>query len=307
MISVVLASYNGSKFIKEQLDSILNQTYKAFEIICVDDCSSDDTYKILEEYKNKYPDIIKVYKNDKNIGSRATFSKAIEYANGEYVALSDQDDWWYPEKLEILYNNIKNNPNIAFVYSNAHLVDENLSIIKENIIKQNNTLINGKNFLNIIIDNSVMGCTMLLNSNFAKKCLPLPFVGLHHDWYFALMAYNYNLEVKFIDIPLIKYRLHSSNLVNSKKAKGSIITKTKNRIQRLYEEIVNIDFNKIENSLLLDLLLLKKNYILALKNKNFFDALNYWFILFKRLEENGVVNKKIKKQALRYVFYSLLG
>jgi len=307
MISVVLASYNGSKFIKEQLDSILNQTYKAFEIICVDDCSSDDTYKILEEYKNKYPDIIKVYKNDKNIGSKATFSKAIEYANGEYIALSDQDDWWYPEKLEILYNNIKNNTNIAFVYSNAHLVDENLNIIKENIIKQNNTLINGKNFLNIIIDNSVMGCTMLLNSNFAKKCLPLPFVGLHHDWYFALMACNYNLEVKFIDIPLIKYRLHSSNLVNSKKAKGSIITKTKNRIQRLYEEIVNIDFNKIENSLLLDLLLLKKNYILALKNKNFFDALNYWFILFKRLEENGVVNKKIKKQALRYVFYSLLG
>ncbi len=307
MISVVLASYNGSKFIKGQLDSILNQTYKAFEIICVDDCSTYDTYKILEEYKYKYPDILKVYKNDKNIGSRATFSKAIKYTNGEYVALSDQDDWWYPEKLEILYNNIKNNPNIAFVYSNAHLVDENLSIIKENIIKQNNTLINGKNFLNIIIDNSVMGCTMLLNSNFAKKCLPLPFVGLHHDWYFALMACNYNLEVKFIDIPLIKYRLHSSNLVNSKKAKGSIITKTKNRIQRLYEEIVNIDFNKIENSLLLDLLLLKKNYILALKNKNFFDALNYWFILFKRLEENGVVNKKIKKQALRYVFYSLLG
>ncbi len=307
MISVVLASYNGSKFINDQLDSILNQTYKAFEIICVDDCSTDDTYKILEEYKNKYTDIIKVYKNDKNIGSRATFSKAIEYVNGKYIALSDQDDWWYPEKLEILYNQIKNNPNLAFVYSNAHLVDENLNLIKKNLIKQNSSLINGKNFPNIIIDNSVMGCTMLLNSNFAKKCLPLPFVGLHHDWYFALMACNYNLEVKFIDIPLIKYRLHSSNLVNSKKAKGSIITKTKNRIQRLYEEIDNIDFSKIENPLLLDLLLLKKNYILALKNKKFFDALNYWFILFKRLEENGIVNKKIKKQALRYVFYSLLG
>lgn len=99
-ISVVMCTYNGEKYIREQLDSILRQTYPANEIIIQDDCSTDNTYNILCEYQQKYP-TIHVYRNQKNKGINSNFFDAISKATGDYIAISDQDDIWENYKLEL--------------------------------------------------------------------------------------------------------------------------------------------------------------------------------------------------------------
>ena len=101
MISIALASYNGSKYIREQLDSILEQTYQDFELIICDDCSTDNTWQILQEYAQK-DSRIKVFENERNLGFKKNFEKAISLCNGKYIALSDQDDIWIDNHLEVL-------------------------------------------------------------------------------------------------------------------------------------------------------------------------------------------------------------
>lgn len=107
-ISVVMATYNGEKYIREQLDSILLQTYPVYELIIQDDGSTDSTVKIIKEYadRNEY---IHFYQNEHNLGFRENFKTATMRATGDYIALADQDDVWYPQKLEKQIDAIGNN------------------------------------------------------------------------------------------------------------------------------------------------------------------------------------------------------
>lgn len=103
-ISIIITSYNVENYIEQCLDSVLNQTFKDIEIICIDDCSTDNTYKILENYKNKYGNKIKVFKNDKNYGNPSVgVNKGIELSKGEYLYILDSDDYLSDEYLYNLY------------------------------------------------------------------------------------------------------------------------------------------------------------------------------------------------------------
>lgn len=103
-LSIVLATYNGSRFLREQLDSIYAQTVQADEVLAVDDCSTDDTVAILEEYHQRYG--LKYVVNEHNLRVNANFEKGIRMATGDYISLCDQDDVWFKEKNEILYNKL---------------------------------------------------------------------------------------------------------------------------------------------------------------------------------------------------------
>lgn len=105
MISIAMATYNGEKYLREQLDSILVQTISDFELIICDDCSNDSTRKILSEYAKK-DSRIKVIFNEQNLGFVKNFEKTISFCNGEYIAFSDQDDIWLPNHLEVLLSEI---------------------------------------------------------------------------------------------------------------------------------------------------------------------------------------------------------
>lgn len=104
-VSVIMATYNGEKYIREQLDSILQQTYPIHEIIIQDDCSTDGTMDILASYAEQYP-IIKVERNEQNVGYNTNFKRAAMRATGDFVAISDQDDVWFPQKIERLVGEI---------------------------------------------------------------------------------------------------------------------------------------------------------------------------------------------------------
>lgn len=106
-IAVVIATYNGERFIREQLDSVLAQTLLPSEIIIQDDNSKDATWVILNEYQNRYPNLIRLYKNEEGIGAHANFRKAFKYVTADYIAPCDQDDIWMPEKLERSYTALK--------------------------------------------------------------------------------------------------------------------------------------------------------------------------------------------------------
>lgn len=106
-IAVVIATYNGEKFIRKQIDSVLEQTLMPTEIIIQDDNSSDGTWDILQEYYQRFPTLIRLYRNEKGLGAHLNFESAFKKVTADYIAPCDQDDIWMPEKLERSYNTLK--------------------------------------------------------------------------------------------------------------------------------------------------------------------------------------------------------
>ncbi len=108
-VSIVMCTYNGGKYLREQLDTILSQTYPLYEIIIQDDGSTDDTIDIIHEYQQHYPSLIKFHRTEGRLGAHLNFKTALVKATGDYVAPADQDDIWLPNKIEILMNAIGDN------------------------------------------------------------------------------------------------------------------------------------------------------------------------------------------------------
>lgn len=123
-ISVALCTYNGEKYLKEQLDSILSQSVLPDEIVVCDDVSQDSTFDILQQYKNQYPEIFKIERNKENLGYVKNFEKAIMMCSGNLIFLSDQDDIWFENKVESIRNALSENPNINVICHNIELFSE---------------------------------------------------------------------------------------------------------------------------------------------------------------------------------------
>ena len=135
-IDILLATYNGEKYLREQLDSILNQTYQNFKLIVSDDCSTDLTREILKEYEEKDKRII-VFYQEKNLCYIKNFEFLLKNVKSEYYALSDQDDVWKPEKIEVAMNMLKEN-NADLYYCDLNLVDKDCNMLYESYWKFRN-------------------------------------------------------------------------------------------------------------------------------------------------------------------------
>lgn len=210
LISIALATYNGSKYLREQLDSILAQSMEKFEVIVCDDCSTDDTLQILQEFASK-DSRFKVFSNKSNLGFKKNFEHILSFCNGEFIAFCDQDDIWEPNHLETLYKNIGDNDCIG----------ANSLIIDENGMSQNKTLLeywpihimpkNGKElFQHELYSNVIQGTASLIRASLIKQALPIPDNVKYHDYWFALVA-GLNEKCKYIGDVVLKYRRHSNN------------------------------------------------------------------------------------------------
>lgn len=225
-IKVLLSTYNGEKYLKEQLDSLQNQTYKDFEIIARDDGSCDKTLKILKSYD------IKIIESTKNLGAKKSFSTLLEYAvansDSKYFMFCDQDDVWESDKidktlvkiqeLEKLYGNEKP----LLVHTNLEVVDENLESISNSMWEYENILPQYNSFNRLLIQNTITGCTMMLNRKLALKCLHIPAEAIMHDWWIGLVASHFG-KIGYITTPTIKYRQHDKNTIGAK-AKNKVST-----------------------------------------------------------------------------------
>ncbi len=209
-ISIAMATYNGEKYIREQLDSILSQTVKDFELIVCDDCSKDSTLQILREYERK-DRRIKIFENEQNLGFKKNFEKAILLCAGEYIALSDQDDIWTKDHLEKLFLIIGEH---SLACGNALMVDENGKSLGKNLNE-----VDGLFSFNpetvfyrlAFAGNPFQGSSMLLRSDFVKKCIPIPEKIKYHDVWFSWCACMENKIAYTFDV-INNYRQHGDNV-----------------------------------------------------------------------------------------------
>ena len=225
-ISVCMATYNGEKYVKEQLDSILTQLQPTDEIIISDDGSSDGTLMIIESFNDSR---IKLINNNFRKGITGNFENALNHVTGEHIFLSDQDDVWLPNKIALNIEALKYND---LVVSNCNVVDENKNVITYSYFKLANS---GKGFLKNFYRSSYLGCCLAFNRKVLEKVLPIPSsLPLFHDWWIGFIA-DTNYRVEFIETPCMLYRRHDSNVSpTTSKSKRPLYKKFFDRFQLLY-------------------------------------------------------------------------
>lgn len=233
-IAVLLATYNGGKYIKEQLESLFQQSCKQFHLYVRDDGSSDDTMKIVEEFRQKYPDKITILEDSqKHRGAAKSFMYLLENVDSEYYMFCDQDDIWLPEKIEKTYARMKEietatlSETAAHVKGNApilvatdlRVVDEQLSPIKESFNEDLKIDVFRKHPELICVRHVVTGCTMMFNRAAKEVSLPMSLRATMHDEWVALCVHFKGGVISILDNATILYRQHTSNTLGAEQAR----------------------------------------------------------------------------------------
>lgn len=216
-INVLLSTYNGNGYLKQQLASLQNQTYKNFNIIARDDGSIDNSLGILNSSN------MEVIVSNKNLGSSNSFSALLEYSlksDSEYFMFCDQDDVWKEEKIEKTLIKMKELESKfgdipLLVHTDLEVVDEDLRTIDKSFwhFEQINPNMNA--FNRLLMQNTITGCTLMINKKLAELAMPIPSDAIMHDWWLGLVASKFG-KIGFVDEPLIKYRQHSANSIGAK-------------------------------------------------------------------------------------------
>jgi len=203
-VSVVLCTYNGQLYIKEQLESILSQTIPPSEIIICDDGSNDDTVLIVNQYVANHPQI-KFFQNPVRLGYNKNFEKAIALASGDYIAISDQDDIWVSTKIERLLDGYTNDSQV--VYCNSVRFKD--SIKNASKPSKHYRRVEGTQIRRLFLYNTVSGHALMLKRQILNQVLPFPASG-YYDWWIAMVACC-NGGLSYVDDILVYQRVHNNN------------------------------------------------------------------------------------------------
>ena len=233
-IDILLATYNGEKYIEQQIESIIEQSYQNFKLIIRDDNSSDDTVKIIYKLQKKYSDKIQIYQSpNQRRGLIANFSELLSISNERYLMLSDQDDIWIPHKVEMLIHEILSVERENSI-STPTLIHTDLIVVDEDLKKISNSYwrwagLNpniGSVFSRLLVQNVVTGCTTIFNRPLADLCYPISEKALMHDWWIALVVSAFGI-IRFIPNKTVMYRQHRANVVGARKwSIANVILKT---------------------------------------------------------------------------------
>jgi glycosyltransferase involved in cell wall biosynthesis len=218
-ISVAMCTYNGERFLHQQLDSIARQTRLPDELVVCDDRSTDRTLAIVREFAASAPCPVRVFENQANLGFAANFEGAIRRCDGDLIALSDQDDVWYPTRLERSEREITEHPRAGLVFSDADLIDEQDRLLGQTIWQRlgfvgerKQALLAGR-FIVLAKHRFVTGATVMFRADLRDRVLPIAAGWVHDEWITLITAAFYDLRP--IDQPLIRYRIHGSQQVGS--------------------------------------------------------------------------------------------
>lgn len=223
MIHILMAVFNGEKYLREQLESIVRQTVTDWKLYIHDDGSRDGTIGIIEEFALKYPDKVELFyeTQHKSSGAKCSFSKLVEQVreDGDY-AFCDQDDIWDDDKLEVLRKELrrteknKNNKiTPSMVCSDARLIDEKGNVTEESLAEKSGLFISEEHmFERLFLYNFAQGCTMLWNIQLHRLIKHIPKEAIMHDWWVALVAAGHG-RISFIPKQLLSYRQHTGNVI----------------------------------------------------------------------------------------------
>jgi glycosyltransferase involved in cell wall biosynthesis len=223
-IDILLATYNGQKYLREQVDSILAQSNQDWQLLIRDDASDDDTLSIIKDYVAKYSDRVKLIEDDGcHLGASLNFQRLLENSAAEYIMFSDQDDVWLPLKIEATLNLMKSTekecPNKPIlVHTDLIVVDSRLNTIAKSTWKyQGISPEIGNDPNKVIFQNVATGCTIMINRKAKTISLPIPKEAVMHDWWLAINVAKYG-KIVYVPDQLVLYRQHSNNLVGAKQA-----------------------------------------------------------------------------------------
>lgn len=222
LVSIVMATYNGEKFLQKQLESIEKLTYDNFELIISDDGSTDDTLSIIESFKDRLN--ISLYTNEGKHGATGNFENGLNHINGEYVALCDQDDIWLPDHIEKLLYQIDE---FDIIHGRLLVIDENdryhtVAVMHQSyeISKVKYTAI--EDYLDVP---RLLGCASLVRASAIKESLPFPEEAPYHDWWITVKCILDGNGICFTDELVTKYRQHGNNTALTEYQDGSRIGK----------------------------------------------------------------------------------
>lgn len=293
-ISIVLATYNGEKFLREQLNSILNQSIQFYELIITDDASTDGTCEIISEYASK-DDRIKVLKSSCNSGLVRNFEKGLAAASGDLIAFSDQDDIWLPDHLEVLKSNIGDN---AVCMGDSEIIDElgnrsnitlsyceNRDYIPEDSLEKAYSIFFYRGWL--------QGASMLIRKSILKDALPFPDINNYHDFWIGALA-CFNGGIRYVPHVITLYRRHSGAVTGMKERHSYIRTMIghvlfsralcdRPLLVKALKERLNTSLSK-ENILFLDkaeVFYKRRNTVIG-RFRNFFFELNHRKLIYSR-------------------------
>lgn len=215
-ISVCLASYNGARYIRGQLESILGQLGIEDELVVVDDGSTDDTVSVIQSFKDPR---VRLHQNAVNLGVARTFDRALHLAQGDLIFLSDQDDRWHDNKVSVVRQ--------LFLSQDVDLVVHDAVVVKEGNADRSSLFEMSKSSSGVIkniISNTYTGCCMAFKKDILWKILPVPAKrGIFHDAWIGIMAECSGCKTIFIDIPLIDFNRHDCNVSTLKRRDISCI------------------------------------------------------------------------------------
>ncbi|MBC7797300.1 MAG: glycosyltransferase family 2 protein, partial [Pyrinomonadaceae bacterium] len=220
-ISIALCTYNGERYLREQLESIASQTRKPDEIIVCDDCSQDATVEIVRDFARNAAFAVRLYVNEENLRSTKNFERAISLCTGDVIFLSDQDDVWHESKLEKFAAEFEQDENVNLVFCDAELVDENLKPLGKTSwkalqfdAKQQTAVNEGRGAMILLNRNVVSGCMTAFRARYKNLILPIPddLDYVIHDFWIVLLMLTVG-ETRLIAETLVKYRQHASQQI----------------------------------------------------------------------------------------------
>jgi len=216
-IDILLATFNGGRYLSQQLDSIFLQEYQNFKILIRDDGSTDNTVEIISLYQKKQPEKIQFIEDDfGNIGSSESFMLLLSLSTSDYAMFCDQDDVWLPNKIIVSLNKIKSLdskcrvPAPLLVFTDLVVVDQDLNVINKSFWRyQKLNPATAKKWKDQLVQNVITGCTVIINKRAREVCLPYSLNMMHDQWVGVMTAKHGVLD--YLNEQTVLYRQHASN------------------------------------------------------------------------------------------------
>ena len=309
-VSILIATYNGETYLHKQLDSIINQTYRNLEIIIQDDGSTDNTLKILHDYASSDPRI-RVSQNQSNLGIIQNFYDLISKGSGKYIAISDQDDIWELDKIEVLLKSISG---ASLIYTDSALIKDDDSPWGLTLLeKLGHAPKSGKFLMDLLTENTISGHACLFRSDLKQIILKNRHLKFHDNFMYDQLIgtiASFNDGVIYYDKPLTHHRIHASNNHNTFSLNDSNESKKRRADSKLPFFQRKLERARIKNQRAYDKLILLEsmfnNYSKDTSALEPSPTLKFKTCFFNRPLFRALVNLGMKKETAKKLSYGKL-
>lgn len=251
MISILMAVYNGEKYLAEQIESVLAQTERDFVLYINDDCSTDGSFRIAADYARRYPRMIAATRNARNSGgAKYNFLRLMTEHRNDYIMLCDQDDVWLPDKIAVSMAGMREmearygRETPLLLHTDLCVTDAELNVVAPSYRKYMNANYDRTELKDLLIQNIVTGCTAVYNKKLAELITQAPPFTVMHDWWLALLAAAFG-RIGHADVVTVLYRQHGDNALGAWNARSF-----KYKLNRLlhYQEVRQAIYNTFEQA-----------------------------------------------------------